>query len=149
MGTYADAPVDRRAFIRAMALTAAGGVAAAAGTTSGGLSLAGSLFGPPNVAAANVDFDALSALVGDKVRILAGTAVVASLRIVEISPIGAYSVDSITGEAFSLFLEGASGLSQDTYWVEHTRYGTFPLFLAPVGLAESVQRYEAVFNRIV
>ena len=52
-----------------------------------------------------------------------------------------------TTPAFSLIFHGDSGpvLSQDTYRVEHSQLGVFPLFLVPIGPNQGDVRYHAVF----
>jgi len=49
--------------------------------------------------------------------------------------------------AFSLIFHGTSGSVplQDTYRVEHSQLGVFPLFLVPIGPSQAVVRYQAVF----
>jgi hypothetical protein len=49
--------------------------------------------------------------------------------------------------AFSLIFRGPEGpaLLQDTYQVEHTQLGVFPLFLVPIGPTQADFRYQAIF----
>ncbi len=53
----------------------------------------------------------------------------------------------VTGEAFSLLFTGdSSGVPAGTYTFRHPAVGWFPLFVSPVGMGRSGQRYEAVVN---
>jgi hypothetical protein len=76
----------------------------------------------------------------------------ADLRLVGVRNLGALSVGRrrLTGrEHFALDFEGPAGnrLGSSLYQLSHPDLGRFQLFLAPVGLPGSVQRYEAIINR--
>jgi hypothetical protein len=64
--------------------------------------------------------------------------------------ISATRLPSELGEAFSLIFRGHGNarLEQDTYTIEHSTLGTFPLFLVPVGSTQKGQNFQAVVNRI-
>lgn len=53
------------------------------------------------------------------------------------------------GECFSLVfrLPPAPMLPQATYLFEHDEFGTFPLFIVPIGGSAEGLQYEAIFNR--
>jgi hypothetical protein len=64
--------------------------------------------------------------------------------------VSATRLPSELGEAFSLIFRGHGNakLGQETYTIEHSTLGTFPLFLVPVGSAQKGQDFQAVVNRI-
>jgi hypothetical protein len=64
--------------------------------------------------------------------------------------VSATRLPSERGEAFSLIFRGHGNakLGQETYTIEHSTLGTFPLFLVPVGSARKGQDFQAVVNRI-
>jgi hypothetical protein len=64
--------------------------------------------------------------------------------------VSATRLPSEHGEAFSLIFRGHGNakLGQETYTIEHSTLGTFPLFLVPVGPAQKGQDFQAVVNRI-
>jgi hypothetical protein len=57
---------------------------------------------------------------------------------------------SPTQERFSILFQGPQdpALWQGTYKMEHSRLGTFDLFIVPVSREKDGMRYEAVFNRM-
>ena len=54
-------------------------------------------------------------------------------------------------ETFSIVFRGPTGqpLEQNTYMVEHSAIGTFPMLIVPTYGDGDGAHYEAVFNRMV
>ena len=75
-----------------------------------------------------------------------------ALELVEAEPApGGDSFADGGGETFSLLFRGdpTRPLQQDTYRFEHTRIGSFEMFIVPIGCEDrSHCYYEAVFNRL-
>jgi hypothetical protein len=70
------------------------------------------------------------------------------LLTVENLTLGANQKQGMSGESFSLLFEGSKKIKvpQEIYQINHDALGSFPLFIAPVGLRGN--RYEAIINRI-
>jgi Domain of unknown function (DUF6916) len=64
--------------------------------------------------------------------------------------VSATALPSEIGESFSLIFRGHGDakLGQETYTIEHSSLGRFPLFLVPVGPAGKGQEFQAIVNRI-
>jgi hypothetical protein len=64
--------------------------------------------------------------------------------------VSAKQLPSDIGESFSLIFHAPANaaLGQETYTIEHSSVGSFPLFLVPVGPAHKGQDLQAVVNRI-
>jgi len=88
-------------------------------------------------------------LVGTTFRVSAVPGRATAIRLRSIRPLAAHGTTP-TGEGFSLIFSGSrsDAFGQDSYKVDHSSLGRFEIFLVPVGLPESDQRYEAVFNRL-
>jgi hypothetical protein len=73
------------------------------------------------------------------------------LLLVKAAPLpGAAVPEAAAEENFSLIFHGpaAEPISQDTYLLDHPVFGQLPIFIVPVGPAQTTHRcYEAVFNR--
>jgi hypothetical protein len=142
--------MDRRNFIRI-------GIAAGAGLmamTALPAAINGIFdLGPRFTPAADLSHQRLASLVGDTVTVASPTGAPPELIVDRVTPATPYvsSNGRVGGDSFSIFFEGRAGvpLDQATYELKHPSLGAFLVFLGPVGLTDgSIQRYEAVFNRL-
>jgi uncharacterized protein DUF6916 len=88
-------------------------------------------------------------LVGTAFRVSTAPGRAAAIKLLSVRPLTAHGTTP-TGEGFSLIFSGSRSdvFGQDNYTVDHSKLGTFAMFIVPVGLPGSDQRYEAVFNRL-
>ena len=130
-------------------------LAGAAAAVAGGLlplgsGLTGADAASPPATERPLDLAEFRACVGEKFRIGNGTiTLVATLAKVTDLKAGKTTGKS-QGECFVLQFRSrdSSFLTQNTYRFEHSRLGSFPLFIVPAGPGKDGGIYEAVINRI-
>lgn len=147
MGETADTGHDRRRFI--VGASAATAVAAAGGFGGYWLLTADDAPVYRERTTAEIDHGLLSPLTGDRVT-MTGSAGAFAAYMAEVTEVSAYrAADGTTGTAFSVLIESEEQLGEGTYQFDHAGIGTFPMFVAPIGLpAPGAYTYEAVFNRL-
>jgi hypothetical protein len=87
-------------------------------------------------------------------NVSSGASETVKMRLVEVSDLRTAAVKKSPAmrgrECFSTVFLGPrkAPLKQDTYTVEHTALGKFPVLIVPVGESEQGLYYEAIFNRL-